>query len=342
MLGKSELIGIDVGQYSVKIARIKQTAKNITATSLTYEIIPSEIREQRDDEALSKMIMAALKKQKIAKGQAVLHVNLGDVIMRNVVLENPKVSGMVLEGELELELGNAIPFGVDQVYYDYDEKPNKNGARTVVAVRRDVADRKANLLKDLPKTFTAPEVDVDAFAFSRLLEYVIKKEGAKGNIMIIDIGYMRSRFYVYNRDTDLLFSREQQFGGKNVNDIIRDVFDVNEETAENRKLSKDFTSAEYDDLVLGSYVHTFNEQLHLVMDFYEASEYGKEQISMIYLTGGGSRLSGLVESLNSLSSSIEIRALDLSSYIKLGNSSENRALQSGISHGLAIGLAVEI
>ena len=59
------LVGIDIGQYSLKIARIKQSGKSITANSLSYEVIPSEIREGRDKEALGKMITAALKKLKL-------------------------------------------------------------------------------------------------------------------------------------------------------------------------------------------------------------------------------------------------------------------------------------
>lgn len=339
MLGKSELIGIDVGQYSIKLARIKQSTKSITATHLTYEVIPSEIREKRDREALSKMILATLKKQKIAKGQAVLHVNMGDVIMRNILIEG-KFSGQALEGAIEIELSTALPFGIDQVYYDFDEKPNDKNEYTTVAVRRDVADAKVDLLRDLPKTFSDPEVDVDAYALSRLVSYIIKKEGSmSGNMMIIDVGYNRSRFYIY-KDSELIFNREQQIGGKQVNDIIVDVFDISEESAENRKISKDFTNSEYEDLVLGPYVHTFSEQLNLVTDFYQASEHGREPIEKIYLTGGGARLAGFADSLASTFPAMNIKPLDLSAYIKL-NDKDSSSLQNGINHALAIGLAVE-
>lgn len=341
MLGKSELIGIDIGQYSIKIARVKQSTKSITATQLFYEVIPSEIREKRDDAALAKMVVAALKKQKIARGQAVLHVNLGECIMRKVTLDNPNLSGINLEAALETELSSAIPFGIDQVYFDYDEKADVDGSRTVIAVRRDIANKKTVLLESLPKTFVPPQVDVDAFALSRLLDYVIKREGSTGNTMIVDIGYNRSRFHVY-RGSDLIFTREQQIGGKQVNDIIVDVFDINEESAENRKLARDFNHDEYNDLVLGSYLNTFNEQMNLVFDFYEASEYGRESISKVYLTGGGALLHGLADGLNSLSKR-EVRTLDLSSYIRLSGSAarEGALLQSGINHALAMGLAIE-
>lgn len=334
------LIGIDIGQYSLKVARIKQSARNITANSLTYDVIPVEVREGRDKEALSNMIMTALKKLKIAKGQPVLHVNLGDVILRNIEIEG-KLSGSVLENAIELALTPSLPFGIDQVYYDFDTKPNEKGEYTVAAVRRDVADNKVALLKDLPKNFSLAEVDVDAFAFGRLMEYIAKKEGAvAGAAMVIDIGYNRSRFYIY-KDGRLIFNREQQIGGKQVNDNIVDNFDISEEVAETRKLTRDFPSDQYEDLVLAPYAHTFVEQLNLVMDFYEASPFGKQSVDVVYLTGGGSRLSGLLEQLRT-NSSLNIKLMDLSSYIKLDGSSRGEAvLQSGINHALAIGLAIE-
>ena len=108
-----------------------------------------------------------------------LHINTGDAIMREVTVD-AGLRGNELEGAIELELNDAIPFGMDQVYFDFDEVPNKRGTRLVVAVRRDVADEKTALLNNLPKTFTAPHVDVDAFAFNRVLNYVVRNDSAVG------------------------------------------------------------------------------------------------------------------------------------------------------------------
>ena len=116
MLGKPEIIGVDIGQYSIKVAQIKQSGKAFTANHLAYEVIPPEVRLQRDRVTLSKIVAATLKKQKVNKGQVVLHVNTGDVIMREVNVD-ASLRGNELEGAIELELNDAIPFGMDQVYF---------------------------------------------------------------------------------------------------------------------------------------------------------------------------------------------------------------------------------
>ena len=109
MLGKPEIIGVDIGQYSIKVAQIKQSGKAFTANHLAYEVIPPEVRLQRDRVTLSKIVAATLKKQKVNKGQVVLHVNTGDVIMREVNVD-ASLRGNELEGAIELELNDAIPF----------------------------------------------------------------------------------------------------------------------------------------------------------------------------------------------------------------------------------------
>ncbi|MDO4643303.1 MAG: type IV pilus assembly protein PilM [Cardiobacteriaceae bacterium] len=342
MLGKPEIIGVDIGQYSIKIARIKQSGKTFTANHLAYEVIPPDVRLQRDRVTLGKIVAAMLKKQKLSKGQVVLHVNTGDVIMREVNAD-ASLRGNELEGAVELELNGAIPFGMDQVYFDFDEVPNKKGTRLAVVVRRDIADEKTALLSHLPKTFSSPQVDVDAFAFTRVLGYATKNEvGKNDRVMLIDVGFSRSRFYVC-KGSELLFSREQQIGGNTVNEIIMDVYDVDAEAAENRKIGRSFAD-EYKDLVLTPYVQTFTEQLHLALDFYESNNTTEDSdpIKVIYLTGGGSRLSGFVDALGAANVSHNIRLLNLAPFVKLsGAQRADDTLQSGINHALAIGLAME-
>ena len=178
MLGKPEIIGVDIGQYSIKVAKVKQSGKAFTANHLAYEVIPPDVRQQRDRATLSTLVANILKKQGLKNGQVVLHVNTGDVIMREVNVAS-SLRGNELEGAVELELNDAIPFGMDQVYFDFDEVPNKKGTRLAVVVRRDVADDKTALLNKLPKNFSKPQVDVDAFAFTRVLKYVAKNDVGK-------------------------------------------------------------------------------------------------------------------------------------------------------------------
>ncbi|MDO5090359.1 MAG: type IV pilus assembly protein PilM [Cardiobacteriaceae bacterium] len=335
MLGTPELFGVDIGQYAIKIARIKSSGKGFTASHLGYEVIPDEVRANRDKSTLAKLVVTAIKKHKMAKGQPVIHVNAGDTILRRVELD-PALRGSELEGAVELDLSDSLPFPLDQVYIDYDEKPDVEGKRLAVAGRRDIIDAKTELLAGLGKNYAAVQVDVDAFAFARTLES-LGMLGASP-VMLVDIGFSRSRFYVF-KGTDLIYNREQQVGGNHVNEIIRDVFDIDAAQAETRKLTQSF-GEEYHDLVLIPYVNMFAEQMSLALDFYEANNTASLDIQNIYLTGGGAVLKDFLPLLReNIGRPMEL--LNFSGNIRGKHHDADVSVGTGIHHALAIGLAME-
>ena len=336
MLGTPEIFGVDIGQYAIKIARVKSSGKGFTATQLGYEIIPDDVRANKDKSTLAKIVVTAIKKHKMAKGQPVIHINAGDTILRRLELD-PGLRGMDLEGAVELELSDSLPFPLDQVYIDYDEKADASGKRLVVAGRRDLIDPRVDLLSGLGKSYAAPEVDVDAFAFARTLSSLgLVSEAAP--VMLVDIGYARSRFYVY-RGTELIYNREQQVGGNHVNEIIRDVFDIDAAQAEMRKLTQSFGN-EYHDLVLLPYVNMFAEQMNLALDFYEANNTDSYDIQRIYLTGGGAAVKDFPAMLREhVGKSPEL--LNFSSNIKGRQHDADVSVATGLHHALAVGLAME-
>lgn len=329
MLGNTDFIGIDIGQYAIKIARVKG-GKSFTATPIAYEVLTDE---NKSGEGLKTLITNLLKYHKITKGQPVVHVSISDAIMRNVnVPENTSKDG--LEGAVELELSPALPFPIDQVYFDFDPNPVADGSYLAVASRRDLIDQKTGLFANRAKTLNSPQVDIDAFAFERLVEGLTLSGNVAGqNIGILDIGLNRSRMLIY-QNGEFVFSREPQIGGQQVNEIIRDVYDISLADAENRKLNHNF-SGEYNDLVLTPYATSLSEQINLAVDFYEASSEKAGRLDGLYLTGGGSQLQGLIEYLQS-SVNIPVSGLSLGNHLK-GSSQ----LGDGLNYGLAIGLAME-
>lgn len=333
MLGNTDYIGIDIGQYAIKIARVKG-GKSFTANLLAYEILTEE---NRDKESQKNLITMMLKNLKITKGQPVIHVNVGETILRDVnVPEGTSKDG--LEGAIELDLGPALPFSIDQVYFDFDDKPNVDGSYKVVAARQDLIDPKTALFANRVKTLNAPQVDVDVFAFERLVENLGIAGGVGSNtIAILDIGYNRSRMMVY-QDGQYVFGREPQIGGNQVNEIIRDVYDISLADAETRKLNQNF-GGEYNELVLTPYTASLAEQINLAIDFYEASSERATRLDHIYLTGGGAQLTGLIDRLQSIVT-VPLSVLGLSNHVKL-QSGLSSILQNGLCHSLAIGLAME-
>lgn len=336
MFGKVELIGVDIGEYAIKVARVKG-ASRLTINQLAYEVIPPEVRENRDLEVIKSLVATAIKKVKASRGQPVIHVNAGDAILREIRISE-ELSAQDLEGRVELELSDMLPFGIDQVYFDYDEDADSDGVRQTASVRKDLADGKVGLLAALPKVFKTPQVDIDAFAFGRVMPYLMKSLthiDENQPIMVVDIGYSRSRFYVYE-NSELKFNREQQIGGQNVNEIVMDIYDVDNDLAESRKLSAGFGD-EYNNLVLEPFVQMFMEQLNLAIDFYEATRTDELTLENVFLVGGGAKLAGFIESVNSVSQT-QVMPIELS---LISASDVSGSDGYGRDFILGIGLALE-
>lgn len=337
MLGKADYIGLDIGNYAIKIARVKKSGRTFTSSSLAYEILPEHLRGGKYNKEMQDLVTDLLKLHSIKKGTPVLHVGAGDAIMRNVTVpEDTSKEG--LEGAIELDLGSSLPFSLEQVYYDFDTEADENGAHLAVAAQRDLVNGKVKLLDRRVKSLGVPEVDVDIFAYERLVEALHRAgEMSESTVAILDIGYTRSRVLVY-RDQRYAFTREPQIGGYQVDEMIRDVYDIDMEEAQTRKINQNLGD-EYGELVLQPYVTSLAEQLNLAMDFYEASSPDAKPVEKIYITGGGGLLKGLVPAL-SAKVSIPLEKLDLSQHIRLAKG-QGGILQDGLSHALAIALAME-
>lgn len=337
MLGSSDLVGIDIGKYAIKLARVKKSGKSFICNFLAYEPIPEEIRSRNDSEALKKLLANLIKHYKLGKSQMVIHLHAGDVIMREVHVD-ASFRGDALEGAVELDLGPALPFGIEQVYFDFTEQPDEDGNRLAVAARRDLVDPRTALFSSVGKSLPTVQVDVDVFAFERLVESLGSSgEIPESTILIADIGLTRCRFMVY-QNARYVFHREQQIGGQQVNEIIADIYDFDLETAEERKLTQELGS-EYEEIVLTPYVHSLAEQINLASDFYEASGPTSTPIEKVYLVGGGANLAGLELALQDVLDT-PVSILDLSSHVKL-QSGQPSVLKRGLNNALAIGLAME-
>ncbi|ABQ13539.1 type IV pilus assembly protein PilM [Dichelobacter nodosus] len=333
------LVGVDIGQYAIKIAKAKKSGKVFVCDFLISEVIPSDIREKKDKLALKNLLNRIWKEYKLSSYTPVIHVHAGDTIMRQVHVDE-SLSGNELEGAMELDLAPAIPFGIEQVYFDYAEKPDANGDRLAVAARRDLIDPKTDLFVDpkKPKAKIKPMVDVDVFAYERLVSYLPNSGVASEPcFMIADISYNRCRFAVY-RDHKYVFHREQQLGGQKINENFIDVYDIDNEAAEVKKINQNF-GEEYNELVLTPFAAELAEQINLAIDFYEASSPDSASVEKIYLTGGGANTHNLLKKLEQ-NLSISVDLLDLSRFIKLQRGQPD-LLRNGLSHALAIGLALE-
>jgi len=109
LLGRKDILGLDLGTDSIKIVQLKVTEKTITLVNFAYQEIPYSQRGKAD---LDNFIINSIKKMsKDAKltQRKVFTALSGDKVNASSLLL-PKMSRKDLEGAIKLKLGRTLSF----------------------------------------------------------------------------------------------------------------------------------------------------------------------------------------------------------------------------------------
>jgi len=289
------VLGIDIGSYSVKAATVRKSGKNAVIDQLACEILPENMRGGSINlDTLQKIVTKLIKTAGKGQSTIALSIPTSSSILETITVDS-SLSGDLLEGEVQLELVNFVPFPLDQVYTDFVSLGRVQDDITkqevfVVVSRRDIVDKVASSVD--AKAIKNKEVDIECFAIGQIIER-LKGKNYQGVYGILDIGYLASNLCVFNQGS-IVFNREQQIGGQHLTEAIADAGGLSISDAENSKqtaihsISKD---------TINTYLSSFSEQIYLAIEFYRSTN-NENQIETIYLTGGGSLVPGMVRSLN--------------------------------------------
>lgn len=296
-------VAIDVGTYSVKSLSVTRKGHLYHVDDAKEEVLDLSAVKNENEALSNALVQLFSKDKKLTKVSPQITVPLSEVIIREVELEgSASDSDYQIEKNIEVKLLDALPFTIDQIYFDYVPKSidKEKSVYLVAAVRRDYVDEKTQTINnflDKKKKASVNTVDVDAYAYGRLINQIYLTELVKGEVIaLVDIGKKDSRFYFYGEE-GYLFSRVQQIGSQQITENMMDVFEWSESEAESKKLSGNF-SQDIIDGAITPFIHAFSEQLLLVIDFYDASKKNETKVSKIVLCGGGACLDGLAESLD--------------------------------------------
>ncbi len=334
------MLGIDIGSYAVKAATVKSSGNKASVEQFAIEVLPLESQGGKASVAtLQEVTKRLLKKLGKSNDKVCLSIPTASSIIKTIEIDKG-VSGDALEGEVQMQLLNIIPFPLEQVYTDFSslgvssQDPNKQDV-FVAASRKDIVNKVASAVED--KLVKSKEVDIEGLVYAQVLEK-IKGNNYRDNYAVIDIGYQTTRVYIYNNGS-LIFNREQQIGGLQLTESISEAFGLSLEEAEQRKLSGDH-SEEFKSIVLNNYLDNISEQIALAIEFFHSTS-AENQIESAYLCGGGSLVNGLTASLSENIPSTRFEILPTHDKVKysrkVGNFGENTVSAVG-SHCFGLGM----
>jgi type IV pilus assembly protein PilM len=309
-----KVIGVDLGEYSVKVAVLETSFRQSTLVDFIERPVPE------GDEPYLQRAAATL-------GELLEAANLHDVVSYAAipgdqtsirVLDLPFTDEKKLEQVIGYELESQIPHAIEEVVLDHQVIASGEGAKVLcAAVRRDTVREMLQLLGAAgapPRALYVAPLCYGAVAARAA-------PGEPGPFAIVDIGYQRTNVCVIKQGR-LTFGRTLSRGGRHLTLALAAAYQMKVEDAERGKLQVGAVGSvaaplelkfALIDSTLRDALAPLVRDLRQTISYYRA-QFG-ESIQLVFLCGGTSRLRGLAEliadEVNVTAVPLEFRSGDL-------------------------------
>ena len=211
------------------------------------------------------------------------------------------MSEQELEVQVESEASQYIPFSLDEVSLDFCViGPNQNSPDDVdvllAASRREKVQDRQGLAEaaGLKTTIIDIESYASRLAASRLIE-ALPNQGKDALVALFEVGALITSMQVMRND-EVLYERDQAFGGAQLTQLIVRQYGFSLEEAESKKRSGDLPD-DYEVAVLSPFVESMAQEIGRALQYFFSST-PHHKVDHILLAGGSAPLPGLTESVS--------------------------------------------
>lgn len=300
----SSLIGLDVSTSSVKLVELSRgrSGDYVLERCASETLEPGWIRDgviEKFDE-VTDAIRRVVRKSGTKTKDVALALPASAVITKKISLPDG-LNEVELESQVESEARQYIPFSIDEVSLDFQVLgPSLRSSGDVdvliAAARKDKVSERENLAE--AAGLRAVVMDVDSFAgrlaVGRLTEDVASITEVP-LIAVFEVGAYRSALQVLRGD-EVLYERDQSFGGAQLTQLIERKYGFSQEEAEVRKLSGDLPD-DYGQFVLAPFVESLSQEVGRALQFFfSGSTYNR--LGHVYMAGGSASLPGLTQAVS--------------------------------------------
>lgn len=298
--GRSKaLIGLDISSSAVKLVELAEAGANQYRLE-RYAIEPLPRDAVTDGniaslEAVAESIRRAWKRLGSSTKQVSLALPAAAVITKKITLP-AGLRELEMEIQVESEANQYIPFAIEEVNLDYQVLgPAGTGADEVevliAASRKEkVEDRVAAAEAAGLK---AVVMDVESFASQSAFDLIKRRlpEAGKGKVVaLVDIGAQMMKVTIL-RDENVLYSREQAFGGNQLTQDISRTYGMSTEEAEAAKRSNSLPENFEHDLLRPFTESVALEVSRALQFFFTSTQFN--QVDHIILSGGCAVIPGI-------------------------------------------------
>ncbi len=293
------LVGLDISSTAVKLLQLSQAGNRYRVEHYAVEPLPPNAVVEKnivEVEAVGEAIRRAVQRSGLKVKNAAVAVS-GSAVITKVIPMPADLTEDDLEGQIQLEANQYIPYPLDEVSLDFEilgpSKDNPEMMEVLLAASRteNVEVRTAALeLGGL----TAKVVDVEAFTMENAYSLVAEQLDVDpdSTIAMVDIGATMTTLIVL-RNQRTIYTREQVFGGKQLTDEIMRRYGLSYEEAGLAKRQGGLPES-YELEVLEPFKEAMVQQISRSLQFFfSSSEFST--VDQVVLAGGCASISGVPE-----------------------------------------------
>ena len=340
------LLGIDISSSSVKLVELSQDKSGV----LTLDRCAIEPLEQgwitdgnveKFDE-VADALKRLVKKSGTRTRNVAMALPASAVITKKIILPGG-LSDAELEIQVEAEANQYIPFSLDEVSLDFcivgPSTSSTGDVEVLIAASRKekVQDREGLAEAAGLKPIV---MDVESYASrlatARLIENLPNK-GADTIVALFEVGALTTSMQVMRND-DVLYERDQAFGGAQLTQLIVRQYGFSSDEAESKKRSGDLPE-DYESSVLKPFVDGMAQEIGRALQFFFTSTpYNK--VDFVMLAGGSSALPGLTDSVTQQTSFASLLVNPFEGMEFNSNIKEKKLRREAASYLTSCGLAL--
>ncbi len=299
----ASLLGLDISSSSVKLVELgRDKAGNLVLERCAIEPLErgwiTDGNVEKFDE-VAEAVRRLVKKSGTRTKNVAMALPPSAVITKKIVLPGG-LSDSELEIQVESEANQYIPFSLDEVSLDFCVVgPSATSAGDVevliAASRKEKVQDREGLAEaaGLKPVIIDVESYASRLATGRLIQS-LPNEGKDTMVALFEVGAFTTSMQVIRND-EVLYDRDQAFGGAQLTQLIVRQYGFSPEEAESKKRSGDLPE-DYPGGVLKPFVDSLAQELGRALQFFFTST-PHNKVDYVFLAGGSSALPGLSEAV---------------------------------------------
>jgi type IV pilus assembly protein PilM len=337
------LVGVDIGASSIKVAQLRETRKKLQVVRWGWAPLPPQTiidGHVMNSGVVTETLARIFHDGKIHRRDVAIGVYGQSVIVRKITV--PMMTSAELDEQIHWEAEQHIPFDIKLMSIDYEvlRRRTESGQMDLllVAAKKDEISDYAAILREAK--LKPVVVDINAFTVQNMFEHQ-NELPPEGTIALLNVGAAVSSLNIVAKGVSV-FTREITNAGNAITEEIRKALGCSYEQAEAYKMGGGPTEMVPQEVtqIVNQACQGLASEIQRSLDFYLATS-GEQGISRIHISGGSAYLAALVQAVEKRAR-VPVQLFDPMSGLSVDSKSVNEAQIRAMAAQMVVALGLSL